>query len=318
MEHIRSGQMNAAAVRVLVYVWRQTYGYKGKRMNNMEPINERPLSDSYVMNDLGMTQKRHLYKALSDLTEYGAITIKHIKGYRNGKAYSSIRKVIANSLWVDKVAVPKMNRDTCEAVPKMNREAVPKMNHEQMTVENCETDRVYNGSSGERQQVTGFKMGTENVERERIKSCLQNRDAAAAAPSLDNTHTHICSEETERITKNGEKSLEQLRAEAREYIANCKPLTAESTEPSRESAPVSDHKPMTALEMLESMTEEERAELNKAPSYFIFTADTPSAPPAEIYDFEEMKRYAAIHGTLDGFTASRATPSEPGVIADCI
>lgn len=315
MERIAAHEMTLPALRLLVFAWRNTYGYKGKRRNDYEPINERVMKDVYIMHGMGVTHKRNLYKALGELSSYGAITIKHIEEWKSGQKLNNVRKVVVNSVWIpEKKAVVKMS---CDTVVNMSVDPVVNMSCDEKALETSANIGISAGNDTDTPKISHDKNTTIRNKDILNKDCL-NKDAAAAAPSLDNTHTHICLEEAESPTKSREKTLEQLRAEAREYIANCKPLTAESTEPSRESVPVSDHKPMTALEMLNAMSEEERAELKKVPSYFMFTADTPSATPAEIYDFEDMKRYAAIHGTLEGFTASRATPSEPGVIADCI
>ena len=111
------------ALRLLAFIWRNTYGYKGKHGEAATPTST--FSDSYIKRGTGIDRK-NAYRALRELQAMGAITIGLTVGYYRGTGHD-IKEITVNDVW--KQAAPSAVRISCGGEHKVftgvNTQAAP-------------------------------------------------------------------------------------------------------------------------------------------------------------------------------------------------
>lgn len=93
MELIRGKRLSFTALRLLAFVWRNTYGYRGKHGAQSTPNST--FSDSFIKNGTGI-QRGHAYNALKELRSVGAVNVTHDIAYYRGVP-SEIKVVTAQA-----------------------------------------------------------------------------------------------------------------------------------------------------------------------------------------------------------------------------
>ena len=276
LKAIRARELHLTSLRLLCFVWRETFGYRANHNN------ERQLSDSYIKERTGIN-RGNSNRALRELKALNAVRVfiksQFIRGQR-----TEIKHFLALSVWLPPAV-------------KMSYDPAVKLSHDNFTAESIEAYAISTGNEEKAAPATHDNFTADTKEKISCKE-ISKKDSAAALPVLKNSKSKY-----EGLEHLRDMTLDEMRKEAREYIATLN-RDKESAGATETPAPVSDHKPVTAFEMLAALTPSEREDIERVRAKaYIPNEDTETAPA---YSFDDMRRYAAEHGTLTGYRPAQS------------
>lgn len=316
-ELIRAGGLSFTALRLLLFVWRFTYGFRGKNGDSTEP--KSIFSDSFIHKGTGI-QKHHAHRAIKELVKVGAIRFngryKEFDGdyeiiYRNGIGIE-VKRFTAQSTQFEQTAL--------EFVKDQNVENIAK----------CKKQEIQANKGGYKNLTRGGTrtlLGGGYINLTSVENCKESSDPPETLETLENTGKNATSGESDKnltskvfvtqqtlyktdIDKTSVyKTTPPPNFAPMPIVENVESLESKADEESETEDPKRPERELiTADEWLNSFTDEEKKAQKEAignvtKSNLEYLQE--SAEPTG-YNFMDILHYAEQHGgSLQGFEKHR-------------